>query len=826
MASSNGIAIGYGQRDSGVRYMPVSPGVGLAQGQASIGASLKEASKAFLHSSAAVAELELNAQRDQLDRLGTDLALQAERDYSMMVYGDPSVPGSGFVNRMDAENFVPEFERRFSKFREGALQGVPAPLRDRVDEHLQKIRTRQFVELKGLSARQSREGLVRSRSAYAELLAGQGDMDGMEEAVRSIPGLSPEEQELKISRHRGEYEKTVTVQSQAANHADRYHRVTNDPDEAAQFLLEMQDEAAWNEALTTYGGEAKVKELQTAARAQIDADGHAGIYEYKTTGKKDGLANAAMGGAYTERELAVLEAAGSSQAVPLRKESMELDIAAAPVCPADSAAMREYLAEREGVWKELGASDTEISRAREAVKSQAEMTHGRVKVDDLLTSVEAARPHYYMTKGNEYANGLKYHERSRLKETKWQIADEERSRAAAFYGRDSIDDEDVRVFLMDEQERLMREEKARVDARVAGQFNDWLCTQEGKEATIMAQKDKFVELLNKATNQSMSYEEVFGSRNEGFFNKRVEAQENARKMIGEKKSEGGWRVALPSVERTVLTPGVFVPEGVAAGPDSVVVMVLPDGKAVQLPVLGSSGGEQFVVSGGASLRMKGFSGLRREGVRYRVRERSGFQFDRNVQRRESNAFMDVLGPAELIYRAEAHESHGKLRVYNPPAGDGGGKYEVAGINERFHPAEAAKLKGLIAAGNHDEAKAEAIRYIEKLTRPVKQALGSLHAPGAEAVMRDMHFNSPAGAQSCLNKVLGLRGSGGYATKRAALEQYIRRHGEAAFIEAFSAARADFYDHVAATMPEKRQFLKGWHNRVRNSQKDALALMNK
>ena len=70
--ASNGVAIGYGQRDSGVRYMPGSPSVGLAAGQASIGAALQEASKAFLHSSAAVAELELNAQRDQLDKLGTD----------------------------------------------------------------------------------------------------------------------------------------------------------------------------------------------------------------------------------------------------------------------------------------------------------------------------------------------------------------------------------------------------------------------------------------------------------------------------------------------------------------------------------------------------------------------------------------------------------------------------------------------------------------------------------------------------------------------------------------------------------------------------------
>ena len=125
---------------------------------------------------------------------------------------------------MDPKNFVPEYEKRFKAFRESALQSVPAPLRDKIDQHLQKIRTRQYVELNGLSARQSRETLARSRGAYAEFCADAGDMAGMEEAVRAIPGLTPEEQDLRISKYRGAYEKAVTVQSQAANHADMITR--------------------------------------------------------------------------------------------------------------------------------------------------------------------------------------------------------------------------------------------------------------------------------------------------------------------------------------------------------------------------------------------------------------------------------------------------------------------------------------------------------------------------------------------------------------------------------------------------------------------------
>jgi hypothetical protein len=38
------------------------------------------------------------------------------------------------------------------------------------------------------------------------------------------------------------------------------------------------------------------------------------------------------------------------------------------------------------------------------------------------------------------------------------------------------------------------------------------------------------------------------------------------------------------------------------------------------------------------------------------------------------------------------DSKGRLTVYILPEGDGGGKYEVAGINERYHPKKAAELR--------------------------------------------------------------------------------------------------------------------------------------
>jgi hypothetical protein len=49
------------------------------------------------------------------------------------------------------------------------------------------------------------------------------------------------------------------------------------------------------------------------------------------------------------------------------------------------------------------------------------------------------------------------------------------------------------------------------------------------------------------------------------------------------------------------------------------------------------------------------------------------------------------------------DKQGNLRVYNLPAADGGGSYEVAGINDRYHPEAASKLKQLIGDGKQQEA---------------------------------------------------------------------------------------------------------------------------
>jgi hypothetical protein len=64
------------------------------------------------------------------------------------------------------------------------------------------------------------------------------------------------------------------------------------------------------------------------------------------------------------------------------------------------------------------------------------------------------------------------------------------------------------------------------------------------------------------------------------------------------------------------------------------------------------------------------------------------------------------------------DQNGKLKVYRLPPEDGGGRYEVAGINERYHKQVCDSLVALIEAGRPDEAEKLAIEYIASYTDAV------------------------------------------------------------------------------------------------------------
>ncbi len=163
--------------------------------------------------------------------------------------------------------------------------------------------------------------------------------------------------------------------------------------------------------------------------------------------------------------------------------------------------------------------------------------------------------------------------------------------------------------------------------------------------------------------------------------------------------------------------------------------------------------------------------------------------------------------AESILNFEARrDPQGHLRVYNLPAGDGGGRYEVAGINERYDPEEAAKLRDMLTAGRYDEAEREATEYIAKYT---DVAAKWTTVPSIEAYLRDCIFNrGPGGAARILQMALGVTVDGGVGPQTlGALRQ--AEKDPAKLLVALRVAREQYELRVAGRRP---QFWKGLVNR--------------
>jgi hypothetical protein len=144
--------------------------------------------------------------------------------------------------------------------------------------------------------------------------------------------------------------------------------------------------------------------------------------------------------------------------------------------------------------------------------------------------------------------------------------------------------------------------------------------------------------------------------------------------------------------------------------------------------------------------------------------------------------------AEIV-KMEGRYKDGKLQHYKLPAGDGGGAGEVAGINERYHREQYAKLRGLIEGGAHEEAEVEAARYIAQYTSPVikffpSDDLAERNA-GVEFILRDAAFNRGAkGAATILQIALGVPVDG-----------IVGPDTKAAFAEALEADQEQFMVHL-------------------------------
>lgn len=175
---------------------------------------------------------------------------------------------------------------------------------------------------------------------------------------------------------------------------------------------------------------------------------------------------------------------------------------------------------------------------------------------------------------------------------------------------------------------------------------------------------------------------------------------------------------------------------------------------------------------------------------------------------------------------------GNLLVYKLPSGDGGGDYEVAGINERYHPTMAARLKGLIEQDEHDRALHEASVYIENYTDSVIKFFPNLAAaeanPALEFVLRDTAFNRGAkGAATVLQIALGMHdvdGVVGPVTHREFAAQ-LEDPGPIEILANLTAARETYertsYPWKRGTRDEESKFWKGLSSRWQKAHTVAL-----
>ena len=120
---------------------------------------------------------------------------------------------------------------------------------------------------------------------------------------------------------------------------------------------------------------------------------------------------------------------------------------------------------------------------------------------------------------------------------------------------------------------------------------------------------------------------------------------------------------------------------------------------------------------------------------------------------------------DIINFEARRDKHGHLSVYKLPKNDGGGRYEVAGINEKYDGPAVRKLVALLSEEKFDEAEAYAEEYIAGNTDPAS-LLSDI--PRLQSYLRDTVFNrGQRGATITLQMALGVPADGSWGPKSKA-----------------------------------------------------------
>jgi lysozyme family protein len=172
----------------------------------------------------------------------------------------------------------------------------------------------------------------------------------------------------------------------------------------------------------------------------------------------------------------------------------------------------------------------------------------------------------------------------------------------------------------------------------------------------------------------------------------------------------------------------------------------------------------------------------------------------------------LLAALETVKFEGRFDHNGNLTMYKLPDGDGGGSYEIAGINDKYHPEEFKRISSLPA----QERSKEAARYIKEYTSPLVSKLPEV----MQAFTQDLAFNrGMGGATKFIQKGLNSLGvkvvvDGKIGPKT--LEAINKVHPRA-LLQAISNAQLDYEYELAYNDSSRKKFISGLENRIRNRQ---------
>jgi hypothetical protein len=167
-------------------------------------------------------------------------------------------------------------------------------------------------------------------------------------------------------------------------------------------------------------------------------------------------------------------------------------------------------------------------------------------------------------------------------------------------------------------------------------------------------------------------------------------------------------------------------------------------------------------------------------------------------------------PLQTVEWEGRKDKQGNLAVYKLPTGDMGGNFEVAGINDRYHP-EAFKAISSLPAQERARAAAE---YIQGYTAPLVEKLPQALQPFAQ----DLAFNRGlGGATKYIQQGLNTLGQkvavdGGLGPKTL---QAINSVQPQALMRAASDAQLQDEYRRAELDPNRKKFIPGLEARIRN-----------